>query len=196
MDWPPDDELLEAWRQLVADPTTAGQFMNLTLRPLADSLAAWRRGTDPDLIESAVADALLAFCRRADVYDPDRRPLGVYLRVIARRRLCSQLKSEGRHHAGRIPWDTVELHPPDRNDPSGDDSPSFDSPALRAVIAGFSDVDRRVFDLILDGERDTPIFAEAMGVSALSPDDQEAEVKRAKDRVKARLKRAGGGSNG
>lgn len=196
MSWPPDDELLAAWRVLVADPTTAGEFMRLTLRPLAEMLAAWQPRADPHVIETAAGDALLAFLRRPAAYDPGRRPLPVYLRVIARRRLFSELKREGRHHSGRIPWDAVELHQSDRNDPVDDDLPSLDSPALQAVITGLWDVERRVFDLLMDGERDTPIFAAAMGLTDLPADEQEVEVKRAKDRIKARLKRARGGSDG
>jgi DNA-directed RNA polymerase specialized sigma24 family protein len=196
MDWPPDDELLDAWRRLVADPTDGGAFMTLAVRPLAGNLAAWRPATDPHLIESAAVDGLLAFLRRPEAYDPSRLPLPAYLRHIARCRLINELKREGKHQSGRIPWDGVELRLSDRNDPEDDDRPTLDSPAFRAVIAGFSDTDRRVFDLITDGEKDTPVFAEAMGVTALPPDEQEREVKRAKDRVKARLKRARGGGDG
>jgi DNA-directed RNA polymerase specialized sigma24 family protein len=192
MTWPPDDQLLDAWRALVADPTTAGEFMSLSLRPLAEGLARWWRSADPDTVESAAADALLAFARRPSAYDPSRSPLPAYLRRIARCRLINLLKSEGRHQSGRIPWDSVELHLSDGNDPVDDDLPSFDSPALQAVIAGFSDVERRAFELMADGERDTPVFAAAMGLTGRPADEQEAEVKRAKDRIKARLKRAGG----
>lgn len=195
MNWPPDDELLDAWRAVVADPTSVGEFVALTLRPLAEGLSRWWRNTDPDTVESAAADALLAFARRPSAYDPTRSPLPAYLRRIARCRLINLLNSEGRHQSGRISWESVELHVADRNEPVDDDLPSFDTPALRAVVAGFSDAERGVFDLMVGGERDTPIFAAAMGLTDLPADQQEAEVKRAKDRIKARLKRAGA-SNG
>jgi RNA polymerase sigma-70 factor (ECF subfamily) len=195
MDWPPDDELLEAWRELVADPATHGEFMQLTLRPLAEMLAAWRPSADPDLIESAAVDGLLAFFRRPAAYDPARLPLPAYLRMIARRRLINLLKSEGRHHHGRIPWDSVELHPPDRNDPVDDDSPLV-SPEQQAVLDGLSEVERRVLEMVLANERRTPVFAAVLGIADRPLEEQKAEVKRAKDRIKARLNRARGGSDG
>lgn len=196
MDWPTDDDLLAAWGRLADDPTTNGEFVELTLRPLADMLAVWRPATDPDLVESAAIDGLLAFLRRPAAYDPARLPLPAYLRMIARRRLSNLLKSEGRHHAGRIPWNAVELHLPDRNDPVDDDSPSPVSPEQQAVLDGLSEVERQVLELVLANERRTPIFATVLGIADRPAGEQEREVKRAKDRIKARLKRAVGGSDG
>lgn len=196
MGWPNDDELVAAWRRLLDDPTAGGAFLALTLRPLVEALAVWRPAADPHAVETAAEEALLAFLKRPVAYDQAKSTLPAYLRLIARRRLLNHFAAERRHHAGRIPWESVELGATDRNDPAGDDSPSFDTPAVQDVITAFSDGERRVFDLTLAGERRTAVFADAMGLSDRPADEQEREVKRAKDRIKARLKRAAGGGDG
>lgn len=195
-DWPPADVLLGAWRRLVEDPDAAAEFAALVLPPLVAGLADRNRGTHPDDVATAAGDAVLAFLKRPGAYDPDRLPLANYLSFIAKRRLQNQWTAERRHHAGRIPWDSVELDLPARNEGAeDDDSPSFDTPELQAVIAGLTVAERAVFDLLRTDERRTAAFAEALGIAGLPVPEQEAEVKRAKDRIKARLKRAAGGDH-
>jgi DNA-directed RNA polymerase specialized sigma subunit len=53
-----------------------------------------------------------------------------------------------------------------------------------------NEADRRVLALMARGERSTPTFAEALGISHLSPREQRRRVKQAKDRILQRLKRA------
>lgn len=189
--WPPDDTLLAAWRDLAADPTYAGAFAALALPALTAELARLFPRLHPHDVETAAGDALLAFFRRPHAYDPDRLPLPAYLRLIGRRRVANCLAREKRHRDGRIPWDSVELDLPDRNDPE-EDLAFADHPRLRAVIDALPEADRRVFDLMLAGERDTAVFAAALGIGDLPAGEQFAAVKKAKDRIKARLKRAGG----
>ncbi len=196
MDWPPDDELLEAWRQLVADPTTFGPFSERVLDPLAAGIARQFPTTDPDEALSAAIDTLMWFSLNAARFDPTLSPLPAYLRMVARGRMLNRRDSERRHREGKISWDAVEHELPARNDLADDDDrPSFDSPALRDAVAKLSDADREVVELLRDGERRTAVFAEVLGFTDLPPDDQEREVKRAKDRIKARLKRAVGGDH-
>ena len=191
-DWPPADALLGAWRRLVEDPDAAAAFAAAVLPPLASALADRNCRTHPDEIATAAGDAVLAFVKRPGAYDPERLPLANYLLFIAKRRLQNQWTAERRHHAGRIPWDSVELDAAGRND-EGDESPGFDAAALAPVVAQLTDAERRVFELMRDGERRTEAFAEALGVAG--DPDREAHVKRAKDRIKARLKRAAGGDD-
>ena len=196
--WPADDTLVDAWAALVADPDTAAAFAELVLDPLTQALAAHRRFrfTDPDSISDAAGVAVLAVLKSPTRYDPSRSPLHRYLEMIATRKLLSLLTAEKKHRAGRIPWDSVELDLPARNEGAeDDDSPSFDTPELQAVIAGLTVAERAVFDLLRTDERRTAAFAEALGIAGLPVPEQEAEVKRAKDRIKARLKRAAGGDH-
>jgi len=193
--WPPDDELLAAWGRLVGDPTSGTAFVSLALPPLVRALALWGKGAHADDIETAAADAVLALIKRPERYDPAKSPLPAFLLLVARRRWLNQFAAERRHRVGKIPWDDVEFALADGNE-EGDDAPSFDRPEMQGVIASFSDVDRRLFDLMLGGERNTAAFAAVMGITDRPSDEQEREVKRAKDRIKARLKRAAGGTDG
>lgn len=195
MPWPSDDELLAAWRRLADDPTARGEFFTLTLRPLAQAVLAWRPATDPDDAESAATDAILAFCKHPERYDPEQLGLPAYLRMIARRRLLNLFDKQRRHHAHRIPWDAVELDTPARNEEDDDPLPPV-SPAAQSVIDALSEVDRQLFELMVDQERKTSVYAAVLGITDRPADDQRHEVKKAKDRIKARFKRAVGGGDG
>ncbi len=196
MSWPTDDALLAAWGRLADDPTSAGAFVTLALPPLVRQLAAFRPFADPDVVESVAADVLLWLVKRPEQYYPAKSPLPAFLLFVARRKLLTALKVEHRHPRRKIPWDDVEFALADRNEEADDDDLSFDRPELQAVVASLSDVDRGLFDLMLGGERSTAAFAALMGLGDLPADEQELQVKRAKDRIKARLKRAVGGSDG
>jgi hypothetical protein len=49
--------------------------------------------------------------------------------------------------------------------------------------------DRRVIHLMLENVRDTESYASALEIAYLPPDEQAAEVKRVKDRIKKRMRR-------
>lgn len=193
--WPPDDNLCDAWRRLVVDPDTAGAFAALVLPPIEADLARQfgRLRPHPDDVTTAADWAVAAFLRNPTAYDPARGPLPAFLRLAARRDLINLLKGEERRRRGRIPWDGVELTHPAGNGTEEGESLA-DHPELLAAVEGLDEADRAVLELMLDGERDTAAFAAALGLTDLPPDEQFEMVKRAKDRVKARLKRAGRGS--
>lgn len=176
----------------MTDPTTAGAFVAAVLPPLEADAARRFPHADPHLVTEAAGTAVIALLRRPDAYDPVRSPLPKYLRMIAQRDLVNLLDREGKHRRGRIPWECVELGLPARNEEEEPLSLA-DSPAVQAAVAGLSDADRLVFELMLDGERETAVFAAALGLTHVPPDEQAAAVKRAKDRVKARLRRAAEG---
>ncbi|MBX9583718.1 MAG: hypothetical protein K2X87_25730 [Gemmataceae bacterium] len=189
--WPPDAELLTAWQRLLADPDTAGAFAIAVLRPLEADLADRFRSDHPDDLAAAADTAVAALVRRPDRYDPARLPVRAYLLMAARRDLLNLRDRERRHHRGRIPWAAVELDPPAGNDEGEDDPPGFDSPALAAAIEELSAVERQGLDLMRAGVKDTPAFARLLGMADRPAGEQAAEVKRLKDRIMARLKRAG-----
>lgn len=192
--WPPDDTLLAAWTRLVNDPDTAAAFASLVLEPLIEELA-WRQpSVAADLIDTAAETAVLAVIRNADRYDPARLPLTAYLLMIARRKLKSAETADRRHHQSRIPWDCVEDDQFTRNEEEEDDGPSFDHPKIQAVIATFTPAERRTLDLQRCGERRTAVFSAALGIADRTVAEQEAEVKRVKDRILKRLQRAVGGA--
>ena len=60
---------------------------------------------------------------------------------------------------------------------------------LTPVRQGLSTGEQRVLELMVQGERKTTVFAQALGIADRSPSEQEAEVKRVKDKLKKRLER-------
>lgn len=196
MTWPPDDQLLDAWRALVADPTTGTTFVDAVHRPLVTALAGRHRNAYPDDVYTAASNALLWFLEHAERYDPARSPLRLFLLLVAERRLLNVIEAEARHRRRTISGDFVEDLADERNEEVDDDPLSFDRPELQPVIAALSDVERRVLDLMKGGERSTAAFAEVLGLTDRAADEQRHEVKKVKDRIIARLRRAAGGADG
>jgi len=49
--------------------------------------------------------------------------------------------------------------------------------------------DKEVLTLFLREERDYAVYATALGIEHLAPEDRDAEIKRRKDRIEMRLRR-------
>jgi DNA-directed RNA polymerase specialized sigma24 family protein len=184
-----NDALLTAWDRFRQDPDEATAFVAVALPAVTLALANRYPSVHPDDISSAAADAVLAVVKSPDRYDPARLSLNGYLLMIARRKLASRFEQEVRHHRHRIPWDAVELDAADRNEVE-DDPLSFDAATLRPALDALTEPERAAFALMRDGERRTAVFAQALGLTDRPADDQTAEVKRVKDRILARLRRA------
>ena len=138
-------------------------------------------------------------------YQPDRgKSLGGYLRMALEGDINNHLAKMKRR--GTI----VSLNEPsDANDDVGDDDrlgnmPSAEPGPEEDVLANESDArvqrwrresvrtpeEDAVFQLqYIDNERATKVFAEALGLGHLPPDDQSHEVQKIKDRVATRLRR-------
>ena len=96
--------------------------------------------------------------------------------------LRNLLKTEERHHRGRVGAESVEDAAADGNDERDDtELPSFDAPGLACVIAGFTAVERRFFDLLKSGEKRTPVLAAVLGLADAPKTAQEHEVKKMRD---------------
>lgn len=187
--WPPDDALLSLCDRLPGDAAATEEFAVAVIEPLQADLARQFRHTHRDDIGTAADWAVAWFVRNSSSFDPGKGPLPAFLRLIARRDLVNALNRDRRKNLGRIPWAAVEHDLPARNEPE-DAFTLADFPAVRAVIEELTDEERLVLELYLDGERATAVFAVAMKVTDLPAGVQAAVVKREKDRLIARLKRA------
>ncbi|HKI35489.1 MAG TPA: hypothetical protein VKA46_26775 [Gemmataceae bacterium] len=158
------------------------------------------RRVDPHLRQTAIHDALFDYVRRPQTYDADRHPdLAAFLRMATHRDLLNGRRREARHHRGRVPWLDVELGEDAGNILGREEEPLLSleraeaveqsHALLRLLREGFTPPERRVFDLMLAGERATGVFAEALGLESQPAAEQEREVKRVKDRIKKRLER-------
>jgi DNA-directed RNA polymerase specialized sigma24 family protein len=198
--FPPAGEGLALHLRLrTRDATAPADVCQAYFRPLADWLAARYPRADPHLASTAAGDALFSYLQRPESYDPQRGELGAYLRMAARRDLLNLLRQENRHRRGRVPWNVVEDGEEEGNTSGREEEPSAnlehaeeveaDQEFLRRASEGFTEDERRVLDLMLEGVRPNAVFAAALGLAHLAVAEQDQEVQRVKGRIMARLKR-------
>lgn len=152
------------------------------------------RNADPALVEEAVGSALLEYLDDPRRYDPNKSSLLDYLRMAAYRDYLNAVDKEKRraalslsHDDGRerdIVDDTQAIHQLVQR---------IDMESLFQEIAvAFDDpTDRQIVGLLLDGERNYAFYAQALDITHLPDEEQNAQVKRVKDRVAKRLRRIG-----
>ena len=183
-------------RLLRRDPTAPSDLARLYLEPLLEWLAQWFAKVDDQLLDDVAVTLILKVGKEPDQYDPDRGTLSAYLRMAARGDLKNALQSERRRTARQISLESVELRPLARNrewasaaDPADEVIAALDHERLPALREHFSAQDWEVVLMRIEGERRTERFAAILGLQDRPPDEQEREVKRAKDRIIGRLRR-------
>jgi RNA polymerase sigma-70 factor (ECF subfamily) len=184
-----------------ADATATADVCRAYLAPLLAWLATTFPRFEDALQATAAGDALMDYVQHPRRYDPERLDLGAYLRMAARGDLRNARCREQRHQGRRVPFSVVELDEDTGNISGREEDPALAAERreeaergqalLRSVREQLTEGDRRVLDLMLQGERSTAVHAEALGLTALPVAEQEREVKRAKDRVTKRLQRGG-----
>ncbi|MDY3558750.1 hypothetical protein R5W23_005907 [Gemmata sp. JC673] len=194
LNWPSEDEGRRLHATLCGpDPTAASIFANAFYDPLCAYLTRSYRHVPEDLLVSVASDLILKLVQHPEQYDPKQLPVCAYLRMAARRKLTTARERETRRRRREISLDFVAA-PSDAGNRFSrtDDGPSWAHPALAAELAALSPAERTTFALLRDGVRDTGAFARALGLDTDRP-DIALVVKRIKDTLKARLRRAVGG---
>lgn len=185
-------------RLLAGEPTAPVDLFECHAASLTRQLAARFPTTDPDLIHDAVVTALLDVAEHPERYDSSRRSFGGYLHMVAQGDLLNLLEKQRRRRAHETDDDPVELAERGRNILSGGIDPVatrvMDQDAVAALTEQAMGVARTeeeqiVMRLMLDGEKATEAFAEALGLEALSTAAQRAHVFGVKDRLTKRLRR-------
>jgi RNA polymerase sigma-70 factor, ECF subfamily len=184
-------------RLLAGDVVASADLAEAYLPPLVARLARAFPHLDGDVVETIATDVVLATAEHSERYQPDRGPLGAYLLMAARGDLRNAFQSAARRRAREVVVGPVELAAAERN-LVRDDADLADvlagheplDPALLALLAEtFDDQERRVVELVMDGERDTDVYARLLELDHLPPGERRREVKRVKDRLQKRLRR-------
>ena len=198
---PPDPdqvEFLQLHSGLCAgeDPTVPARLAELLLPAL---LRRFRNaaGTDRHAVDSLVGLSIARYLRDPARYNPARGPLLAFLwrDVDGDRKNELASRASLRTHE-RPDSDTVEVERDDRN--LGTEEETLDAldpydvapellDAARQELARLNDQDRELLTLMSDGVRETSAYSELLGITHLPTDAQRREVKRHKDRLKARL---------
>lgn len=189
-------------RLLDGDRLAPVDLVTAYLEPLIAHLQQCNRGADPHHCGQAAEDALLSLIRNPSSFSPDDMGLAAYLRRSAQCDFINIWRRDGKHRQKRETWNVVELpenegkylgmeHREFHATDDGQENMSKRKAIVDREAVKLSEPDRRVLELMRRGERRTSAYAEAYGVSHLSPEEQAREIKQVKDRLKVRLKRAG-----
>jgi RNA polymerase sigma-70 factor, ECF subfamily len=190
-DWPDQETALALVGRLPDDPAAPADFLAAVYLPLLGDAQSAHPTEDPDRVADVVEDLLLGFVQRPQQYDPGRLSLRAYLKMAAGRDLLNARAKECRRRAREIPLESVAEPAANGKEEDEDDVRDWLADSrVAAVIAGFDTAERAVWELMLTGERAGAACAGVLGIVGRPVAEQEREVKRVKDRIKARLRRA------
>jgi hypothetical protein len=180
---------------------------------LATHVRRHNPAADEHACQTAAEDAVLSLIRHPDADKPDRLSLDRFLVMAAQPDLKNLLAAERRHHlrfrAGddapylrvvALSDNLAELTADEFADPRWwrssvkrceRPSPPPPRPCRRAYRMVFRQKRHR-FTLMRVRERRTAVYAQMLGIGHLPQGDQRLRVKKVKDKLNARVKRAGG----
>lgn len=196
------EEALLLRRLAERDPTAPADLAERYLADVQRSAAAAFPSVDEHLVTTAAIDAILGVARHQHRVDLGRGSLRAYLVMSAKGDLRNALRSRERRRARETSLDAVEVSVLERNihrhDPGADPTAELAIAAAHREAAGFNlrgvvrdPAESAVLKAMLEGERRTSVFAELLGLTGLDLETQRAEVKKVKDKLNQRLRRAG-----
>ena len=206
-----NDRLLSlVLRVRAGDPSARQAFAQETLARLSLRVQSANRREDRDTCDTAVADAIVEFLDHADRFDPDRLDVIDYLFIAAHRnvkdlrrsqRWCGVLKKLGKHSRNFVELDSLDSNNlwRDNEDPAISleraEERRLMIERIEVIRSRLSNLEAIVFDLMLNGVRDTEAFAKVLNVTHLPEKERRSYVKRFKDRLMRKLKRMNGSSS-
>lgn len=179
-------------RRIIAGSRSASRDLFVAaLRPLTAFLAKSHSALRNEEAHDLATDAILLYLKNPARCDLGRASLWTYLCMIAGADAVDQFRTEARRRLllEKAAGDVADWAR--RANDVLDVDISIDARRIMELHGhrlASSDSERRLLALILEGEKSTTVFAEALG---LEPGAVETEdlVKQAKDRIKLRLKR-------
>lgn len=189
-------------RIMAGDVTAQAEFAELVLPVLTKRLnKKYPAVFDPDLIDTAVIDAILNYFSHPDRYQPQKLSLLSYLFMSAQGDLLNSLKpKQVEKNSIRLAED-VELRDKDAEqsvegyvaiDDVNVEEEAFarSSSANLRLLELFPDRrDQELVSLILSGVRETGEYAKVLKIDHLSFSEQKEIVKNHKDRIKKMISR-------
>ena len=148
---------------------------------------------DPHLIETSVVDALMDYLTKPNQYDPNRGNLFSYLILKAKSDLLNYLRQNKKDQSFLNLAEIVELEEDssvygvELIDDIDIETIVIDklSPIWNRLLTIIPDEkDQEIVKLMMNGVRETEIYAEVIGIKNLPDEDQFRIVKQNKDRLK------------
>ena len=192
-------------RLLQQDPVAPSEFAETFLDELVRRLRGKAGpGYEETLLKDAAIDALLDYVQHPSKFDPNKSAILTYLTMAAYGDLLNMIAKEQRRKRREVPLQVVEETLSAGNNTierenqvlTGITGTKRDE-LLRRVAETFPDKrDRKLLNLMMDGERKTAAYTNILGIQGLTLDEQRKIVKRHKDRITKRLQRLGSKING
>jgi RNA polymerase sigma-70 factor, ECF subfamily len=188
----PEAEMVLHQRLLEGDPVAYGDVFHMYMDRLAKKLEAI--GYDVDVARDAAIDAVVAYRKEPDRYDPRKVHPFTYIMGVAKHKAADRWRSaEARTRREKKQGD-VELLLRSPNDPMERIETYV---RVRQLVESLqegevlSERDQALLRLILTGESSTEELAKALRLPPMSKEDRQLEVKRHRDRLMKLLERFG-----
>jgi len=188
-------ELLKLHQRILAgDPSASSELFSVIHRPLVGVLLKlYRRGgLGPDDASDLATDAVIEYLVQPRKFKPERASLYSFLALCAKGDALNLIQS--RHRAREGIKKFVELSKAERNMEGADIDIKLDADAIikRHGPDLVDDMyDLEVLRLMLVGEKDTNVYANAIGLGAAERVEKNAAVKLRRDKLEKRLSRLG-----
>lgn len=186
----PADEIVLHERVLAGDPVAPVDVFKAWMDPIANALRSDLRCSDDEAYDSGV-DAVLAYLEEPGKYDRGKGRLSSYVMDIAKKRAIDRLRTrtaaERRDNRYAAAVELRTVNPKDVLEAAVEARKLWQ----KVENAVPDERDRRMLKLILEGERSTDAFAEALELGVLSPLAQRRLVKQHRDRLMKVLERLG-----
>lgn len=179
-------------RLLAGEPTASAILADLLL-PLVHKHLRFGRFSrvDEELRADAAVDAVTSYLQKPHLYEPSVASLDTYLKKAGENCIQQLLRKVARIHSKESPLSGVEVETHDNNIEKLVDDALSKELRNRVIELVTDEKDLAILELVFAGERDTSVFAQLLGMSELSSKEQRHEVKKHKDRLMRRLRRAG-----
>lgn len=199
---PTQFELQIHQRLLDGDPVASSDLAEAYLPMLIERLRRrWPWLRDETRLYDAAADVLLAYAQHPARYDPAKASLLAYLTLAAHRDLQNALERDGRRGQSTVSLEDVVEGALNRNvavsGSSNDPADVIVETLAAAELACWireilpNALDRQLFQLMVEGERQTAAYSAVLGIEGLDVAEQRRIVKQHKDRITKRLQRRG-----
>ncbi len=189
-------------RIMTGDMIAPSELAELALPILTDRLnKKYPDIFDPDLVDTAVTDALLNYFAHPDRYKPEKLSVIGYLFMSANGDLLNWLKPKSVERNSIQLDEDVEFGDRYAEIPIESSVAVDDANVEDDVFAHLSSIDSRIREIfsdprdqelvamIMDGIRETEEYAKVLGIDHLDYSEQQEIVKKHKDRIKKMITR-------
>jgi RNA polymerase sigma-70 factor (ECF subfamily) len=195
----PPETILESLhrRLLMGDRLASPELVGHILACLQQEMERLFPQFDPHLVSDGVIDAVLDYCARPTQFDASRGvPLDRFLSRAARGNVRNLMRSERRRKnrekkVGEKKCEIDVALDPAVGNIQQEELKELEGKRAEMLSALKDERDRQMLTLRLEGVRETPPYAQILGITHLPLEEQREQVNRHKERITRFLRRKG-----